>query len=165
MKKTLLLALLLILGSAYCRAKVKYSGMYSGYMYRITISVSTEDNEAFLSVHLEDESRSIIEEPKMLVKLMNDSVITLDGKLLNSIIVSRAGVVVSNVMLPIGSYISDAKFPISHEQISQFGQGIKKLRLNTTPKYHEKEWKKDKIGKKIYEEYLECSPNSFEDKF
>ena len=101
----------------------------------------------------------------MLIKLMNDSIIALEGKLINSNVMSRGGVVVSNIMMEASYYVSEAKYPISPEQISQFGQGIKKLRLNTIPNYHEKEWKKDKIGKKLYEEYLNCSPNSFEDKF
>jgi len=163
--KRLLPILLLLLGCAYCSAEVKYSGSHRGYHYILTISIVKENGKAFLDVLSMDRRRTQIEEPKMLIKLMNDSVIALEGKLINSNVMSRGGVVVSNIMMEASYYVSEAKYPISPEQISQFGQGIKKLRLNTSPYIHEKEWKKDKIGKKLYEEYLNCSPNSFEDKF
>ena len=39
------------------------------------------------------------------------------------------------------------------------------LNLKSTPNFHEKEWRKDKIGKKLYEKYKKCSGNSFEDGF
>lgn len=42
---------------------------------------------------------------------------------------------------------------------------MKKLRLNTSPKFHEKEWSCDKIGKKLFNAYLRSSSNSFEDGF
>ena len=61
--------------------------------------------------------------------------------------------------------ISEAKFLVSKEQIMQFKKGIKKLRLNTSPKYHERAWRKDKIGKKLFNAYMNSSPNSFEDGF
>ena len=65
----------------------------------------------------------------------------------------------------INHYITEAKFPISKEQVESLSKGVKKLRLNTSPQFHEKEWRKDKIGKKLYKKYKESSSNSFEDRF
>ena len=58
-----------------------------------------------------------------------------------------------------------AKCPRSKNQIEKFSKGIKKVRINTSPKYHEKEWRRDKIGKKLYAKYKESSSDSFEDNF
>ena len=73
--------------------------------------------------------------------------------------------VISGVYIASNHFISEAKFPITREQIEGFSKGIKKIRLNTSPKYHEKEWKKDKIGRILYEGYRKSSGNSFEDGF
>ena len=54
---------------------------------------------------------------------------------------------------------------ITKEQMNKIGMGVKKFRLNTSPKYIEKEWSKDKIGKKLYDKYLNSSSNSFQDGF
>ena len=159
--KRLLPILWLILGCAYCSAEVKYGGMSYGVQMRIT----KENNEAFLNVRLQDLTKVMTESPKMLIKLMNDSIINLDGKIMSTSHKNEGGVVVANIVVESDFIVSDAKFPITPEQIKQIGLGVKKLRLNTSPNYHEKEWKKDKIGKKLYEEYLNCSPNSFEDQF
>ena len=74
-------------------------------------------------------------------------------------------VMVGYTAVAINHFITEAKFPIAKDQIEQFSKGIKKLRLNTSPKFHEKEWRKDKIGKKLFEKYKESSGNSFEDNF
>ena len=72
---------------------------------------------------------------------------------------------IGNVAIADNHFISEAKFPIAKDQIEQFNKGIKKLRLNTSPKFHEKEWRRDKIGKLLYKKYKESSGNSFEDNF
>ncbi|MBR4708805.1 MAG: hypothetical protein IKP30_01675 [Bacteroidaceae bacterium] len=159
--KKLLPILLLILGCAYCSAEVKYGGM----SYSVQMRITKENGEAFLNFRLQDLTKVMTESPKMLIKLMNDSVLNLEGTLMSTSHKNEGGVVVYNIVVESEFIVSDAKFPITPEQIQQIGSGVKKLRLNTSPNYHEKEWKKDKIGKKLYEEYLNCSPNSFEDKF
>ena len=65
----------------------------------------------------------------------------------------------------INHYVTEAKFPLTKEQVESLLKGVKKLRLNTSPKFHEKEWRKDKIGKILYKKYMESSGNSFEDGF
>lgn len=72
---------------------------------------------------------------------------------------------INGVYMASNHFVSEAKFPITKEQMEKVGLGVKKLRLNTSPKYHEKSWSSDKIGKKLYNSYLKCSSNSFEDGF
>ena len=101
----------------------------------------------------------------MLIRLMDNSVISLEGKMMGVQSKSDGGVVISGVYVASNHFVSEARFPISIDEMQSFKHGLKKLRLNTSPKYHEKEWKRDKIGKKLYENYIKSSSNSFEDNF
>ena len=49
--------------------------------------------------------------------------------------------------------------------MEQLSKGIKKLRLNTSPDFHERKWRRDRIGKILYAKYMESSSNSFKDGF
>ena len=103
--------------------------------------------------------------PKLLLRLMDDSVISLEGYLLDSSNKSEGAYIIGNIAVDVNYKVTEAKFPISKEQVESLSYGVKKLRLNTSRSFHEKEWRKDKIGKKLYNKYLESSSNSFEDGF
>ena len=133
--------------------------------YNMKINVITDNDSIFLSIIYTDGKHKIVDEPKLLIKLMDDEIIYLDGQLLSNMSKSDGGVVISGLYFASNYFISEAKFPITRKEIEHFSKGIKKIRLNTSPKYHEKEWKRDKIGKILYESFKKCSPNSFEDGF
>ena len=138
--------------------------------YNVKINVSTENDSVFLSLILTSENKKMTDKPKLLLRLTDDTVISLEGTLLESTIKSDGAYImpmpyVGNIAINENHFITGAKFPITKEQIEQFSKGIKKLRLNTSPKFHEKEWRKDKIGKTLYKKYKESSGNSFEDNF
>lgn len=164
MKKVVWIILIMSALSIQVRAQVSYGDITWG-SYNMKINVVTDNDSIFLNIVYTDGKLKLADEPKLLLKLMDDEVISLDGQLLSNFSKADGGVVISGVYVASNHFISEAKFPISKEQIGQFSKGIKKLRLNTSPKYHEKEWKKDKIGKKLYESYKKSSPNSFEDGF
>ncbi|MCR5362756.1 MAG: hypothetical protein K6E73_12235 [Bacteroidales bacterium] len=159
--KLTLIALLLLCFGTYVVAQVSYGGI----TYNMKINVVTEDDSIFLHVIFKSENKKISDDPKLLIRFMDDTMISLEGKSLGSTQGSDGAVVISGVIIPDNYSISEAKFPISREQITKFGNGVKKLRLNTSPKFHEREWDKDKIGEKIYKSYLKSSSNSFEDGF
>lgn len=96
---------------------------------------------------------------------MDDSVISLEGDFIGSSEKDNGSVIVGNVAVASNEYVSEAKFPVSKTQIELFSKGIKKIRLNTSPDFHKKEWIRDKIGKKLYHQYKSSSGNSFEDNF
>ena len=164
MKKVLWIILIMSALSIQVRAQASYGDITWG-SYNMKINVVTDNDSIFLNIVYTDGKLKLADEPKLLLKLMDDEVISLDGQLLSNFSKSDCGVVISGVYVASKHFISEAKFSISKEQIGQFSKGIKKLRLNTSPKYHEKEWKKDKIGKKLYESYKKSSSNSFEDGF
>ena len=133
--------------------------------YNVKINVSTENDSTFLTLIITSERLKMSDSPKLLLRLMDDTVISLDGHLLSTSNKSEGAVMVGYTAVAINHFITEAKFPIAKDQIEQFSKGIKKLRLNTSPKFHEKEWRKDKIGKKLFAKYKESSSNSFEDNF
>lgn len=165
MNKIVLITLLFMSAlSIQVKAQATYGDITWG-SYNMKINVITENDSIFLNIVYTDEKRKLADAPKLLIKLMNNEIISLDGQLIGNMSKSDGGVIVSGIYVASNHFISEAKFPVSKEQISLFSKGIRKLRLNTSPKYHEKEWKKDKIGKILYESYKKCSSNSFEDGF
>ena len=46
-----------------------------------------------------------------------------------------------------------AIFSLSYEQLLMIAKGVKKLRLDTQPKFFEKEWRNGKFGKQLYKDY------------
>ena len=145
-------------------AQVSYGDLAFG-SYNMKINLITENDSIFLHVIYSDEKCTLSDDPKLLLRLMDDTVLSLEGKNLGRHNKSDGGVVISNIYIASDHMVSEAKFLVSKEQMMQFKKGIKKLRLYTSPKYHEREWRKDKIGKKLFNAYMKSSPNSFEDGF
>lgn len=164
MKNRLFLLILFLVISSHTFSQVSYGDLNWG-SYNVKVNVSTENDSIFLNITYTDYHNKIVDTPKLLIRFMDDSTISLDGNLLDTSNKTYGGVVVSGVILSANHFISEIKFPILKEQMNLFNLGVKKLRLNTSPKYHEKEWKRDKIGKKLYEAFINRSNNSFEDDF
>lgn len=162
--RKLLLLLIIAFSYSYCKAQVSYGDNFL-VDYNVKINLSIENDSTFLTLILTSERLRMSDNPKMLLRLMDDEVILLDGHMLVSTNKSEGAVMIGNTAVAINHYVTEAKFPIAKEQIEQFSKGIKKLRLNTSPKFHEKEWRRDKIGKKLFAKYKESSANSFEDNF
>ena len=146
------------------KAHVSYGDLAFGD-YNMKINISTEKDSIYLVVTYTDSKNKLTDTPRMLIRLMDNSVISLEGKMMGVQSKSDGGVVISGVYVASNHFVSEARFPISIDEMQSFKHGLKKLRLNTSPKYHEKEWKRDKIGKKLYENYIKSSSNSFEDNF
>lgn len=162
--RCLLIILLTVFPFITGKAQVSYGENFL-VGYNVKINLSTENDSTFLTLILTSERLKMSDSPKLLLRLMDDSVLSLDGYMLGSTNKSEGAVMIGNTAVAINHFITEAKFPITKDQIEQFSKGIKKLRLNTSPKYHEKEWRKDKIGKKLFAKYKESSSNSFEDNF
>lgn len=162
--RKLLMFLCLLSMPLISRAQASYGDLFL-VDYNIKINLSTEKDSTFITLMLTSEKLKMSDNPKLLLRLMDDTVISLDGHLLGSTNKSEGAVMIGNTAVAINYYVTEAKFPITKVQAESFSKGVKKLRLNTSPKYHEKEWKKDKIGKKLYEKYKDSSSNSFEDGF
>jgi len=64
-----------------------------------------------------------------------------------------AGIISGNVVIPITEISSTAQFRITSQQFEILNEGVAKIRLSMTPMNHERTFKKDKIGKKLYQFY------------
>ena len=162
--KRILSVLLIVLSCTYAQAQVRYGDRAFGDG-DIQINVSTEKDSVYLTFIVTSWKYKMSDSPEVLFRLMNDDIISLDGKLLDSSIMNEGAVMIGKLAVSSNEYITEAKFPIAKNQIEQFSKGIKKVRINTSPKYHQKEWRRDKIGKKLYAKYKESSSDSFEDNF
>ena len=153
MKKILLLTLLTI-GLAVKSQTV-------GYTYRplaaegcsMKYSVTKQDTAYYIIATVSSDRMKFLKESTMLIKNFDGEVIKLEGDLIGNDSES-AGVMVGNMMLPVTEINSTAQFRISQEQFELIRNGIAKVRLSTIPIEHERTFRKDKIGKKLYQFYL-----------
>ena len=65
-----------------------------------------------------------------------------------------AGMVIGNIVYPITEINSTAQFLITPQQFELLKDGVAKIRISMTPMNHEKSFKKDKIGKKLYDFFI-----------
>lgn len=145
-------------------AQVSYGNKYFGGT-NMNINVSTENDSIFLTVILISDRQKMVDAPKLLLRLTDEKVISLDGLLLASSSKNEGAYMIGNVAVASSYYITEAKFPITREQMEQLSKGVRKLRLNTSPNFHERNWRRDRIGKILYAKYMESSSNSFKDGF
>ena len=131
--------------AAYSQKTASY--VAKGYKY--TYNVVVQDSLCFLIVSFESGKNTFSAEPILMLKTFNDEVISLQGKTVEGK-TSTYGIISSGGMIPISVHKSMAQFPIRQQDIDKLNNGISKIRISTIPQQHEKEFKKDKIGQKLY---------------
>lgn len=158
--KKLLLILFLTLGLETIAQTV-------GYTYRpltaegcnMKYSVAKQDTAFYIIVTVRSERLKFLKESTFLIKTFDGEIIRLQGDLIDSGSES-AGVLVGNMMLPVTEINSTAQFRISQNQFELIKNGIAKVRLSTIPIEHERRFRKDKIGKKLYKLYQNARSKS-----
>lgn len=116
-------------------------------------SVSKQGNDYSIVATVRSDRMVFLSNPAMKIKTFDGDVIELKGNIIGGGSQS-AGIVSGNLIIPVTSINSTAQFSISPEQFELFKCGVAKIRLSMTPMNHERTFKKDKIGKKLYEFYL-----------
>ncbi len=132
-----------------------------GYYYKplaaegcnMKYSVTKQDTIYYIVATVKSERLSFLKEPIMLIKNFDGQVIKLYGNNIGNSS-ETGGILIGNVLCPETEIISTAQFKIMPEQFESIKNGISKVRLSTTPIVHEREFTKDKIGKKLYQFYL-----------
>ena len=119
---------------------MKYSVAKQGTEYSIVATVRS-DRMAFLS------------NPTMKIKTFTGEYLELKGTVIGNGSQS-AGIISGNIVLPVTEISSTAQFRITPQQFEVLNEGVAKIRLSMTPMNHERTFKKDKIGKKLYQFYL-----------
>ena len=115
-------------------------------------SVEKQDSSFYIIATVVADQLSFLAEPQMKIKTFNNDTITLKG-----VNIGRGqgyvGTVAPGLMLYEASSI--AQFPVTPQQFELIKDGVAKIRISMTPTDHKKTFKKDKIGKKIYNLFLE----------
>lgn len=120
---------------------------------KMNYGVVKQDTSYYIIATVRSEKMHFLNEPSMKIRTFNDDVLTLNGQLIDSSNKS-AGIMVGYVMVPLTEITSIAQFRITPEQFEKIKSGISKVRLSMVPMNHERTFKKDKIGKKLYQFYL-----------
>ena len=119
----------------------------------VSYSIAQQDSLFYLFVTIKSDRFKFLNSPIMKLKTFNNSVLTLNGKSLGDGTTS-AGIVIGNMVLPISELQTTAQFQITESQIEMLNEGISKVRITAIPINHERTFKKDKVGKKLYKLYL-----------
>ena len=131
-----------------------------GYTYRplaaegcnMQYSIAQQNGEYFIIATVKSDRLTFLKESSFWLKTTDGEIIKLQGEVIGGGSES-AGIVSGNIVIPVTEISSTAQFRISEEELEKLNQGIIKLRLSTTPIEHERTFKKDKIGKKLYQFY------------
>lgn len=119
----------------------------------VRCSVAKQDSIYSLVVTVKSSEYKYLSNPTMLIRTFGDKVIKLQGTHLGDD-KETTGILIGSIMCPVSEISTTAQFRITPEQFEQIKDGVKKVRLSMTPKVHEKEFSKDKIGSKLYNLYL-----------
>ena len=118
-------------------------------------SVARQDTSYYIVATVRSDRMQYLSEPTMKIRTFNDEVFELKGVSLGSGSES-AGILMGNIMVPVTEINSTAQFKIMPQQFEMIKNGVAKIRLSMTPMNHERTFKKDKIGKKLYKFYLKA---------
>ena len=116
-------------------------------------SITKQEGKFYIIVTVKSDRLLFLQQSTFWLKTFEDDVIKLKGSSIGNGSESL-GIVSGNIVIPVTEISSTAQFEISEEQLALLNKGISKVRLSTTPIEHEKNFKKDKIGKKLHQFYL-----------
>ena len=131
-----------------------------GYTYKalaaegcnMEYSVAKQDTMYSIVATVRSDMMKFLSEPTMKIRTFSGKYLELKGTVIGNRSQS-AGIVSGYVVIPVTEISSTAQFWITPQQFEILNEGVAKLRLSMTPMNHERTFKKDKIGKKLYQFY------------
>lgn len=131
-----------------------------GYTYKalaaegcnMKYSVAKQDTMYSIVATVRSDKMSFLSEPTMKIRTFSGKYLELKGTVIGNGSQS-AGIISGNVVIPVTEISSTAQFRITPQQFEILNEGVAKIRLSMTPMNHERTFKKDKIGKKLYLSY------------
>lgn len=162
MKKGLIILIALMLNIiAYAQSDVSYNHKpFTAESCSVQYYVGSENNTFYIYVLVKSDRLVFPAEPSMKVRTFGGDVLDIPGENISQQ-TSTGGVVMGNTVVPYTVLNALARFAITEQQFEQLSHGVKKVRLNTVPIYHEKEFKKDKIGATLYKMYQNQKDKDF----
>lgn len=131
-----------------------------GYTYKalaaegcnMKYSVAKQDTMYSIVAIVRSDRMNFLSEPTMKIRTFSGKYLELKGTVIGNGSQS-AGIISGNVVIPVTEISSTAQFWITPQQFEILNEGVAKIRLSMTPMNHERTFKKDKIGKKLYQFY------------
>lgn len=131
-----------------------------GYTYKalaaegcnVKYSVAKQDTMYSIVATVRSDRMNFLSEPTMKIRTFSGKYLELKGTVIGNGSQS-AGIISGNVVIPVTEISSTAQFRITPQQFEILNEGVAKIRLSMTPMNHERTFKKDKIGKKLYQFY------------
>lgn len=150
MKKVFLFAIMLVWSALIFAQSVSYSYKpLAAEGCSVRYSVAKQDSSYFIVVTIKSDRFQFLKETTMMIRNFSDEVLKLEGKHIGDGS-ETAGIVAGNLVLPVTSLSTTAQFPITPEQMEFLRSGVAKIRITAIPMNHERTFKKDRIGKKLY---------------
>lgn len=122
----------------------------------VRYTVAKQDSSSYIVVTIKSDRFKFLSESTMLIRTYKDEVIKLEGKHINDGS-ETGGIVSGNIVIPVTEISTTAQFKITDEQIEKLKDGVAKIRITAIPMNHERTFKKDKIGKKLYKYFNELA--------
>ncbi|CCX69802.1 putative uncharacterized protein [Prevotella sp. CAG:255] len=132
-----------------------------GYTYKalaaegcyMKYSVAKQDTIYSIIATVRSDRMNFLNEPTMKIRTFTGKYLELKGTVIGNGSQSTS-IISGNIVIPVTEISSTAQFRITPQQFKILNEGVAKIRLSMTPMNHERTFKKDKIGKKLYQFYL-----------
>ncbi len=128
-----------------------------GYTYKgchMKYSVAKQDTIYSIIATTRSEKMNFLAEPIMKIRTFTDKYLELRGTVIGNGSQS-AGIICGGIIIPVTEISSTAQFRITPQQFEILNEGVAKIRLSMIPVNHERTFRKDKMGKKLYLFYLD----------
>lgn len=120
----------------------------------MSYSVSKQGTEYSIIATVRSDRMKFLNDPTMKIRTFSGTYLELKGIALGNGS-ETAGIISGNIVIPITEINSTAQFKITPQQFEILKEGVAKIKLSMSPMNHERTFKKDKIGEKLYEAFLE----------
>lgn len=155
-------ALMLVCASANAQDASYSHDTFSKDGCHVEYSSIRQDKKAFIIVAVDNGgSLGFTDSPEMLLRTGDNEVLKLSGKNLGFREKKGDTYFFGDTFHDTSSQVGMAQFEITEAQIKKLKSGVIKVRLTTTPFIHEKEFKKDKIGEKLYKAFSKKENSDF----
>ena len=150
MKKVLLFAIMSVWAVLSFAQSVSYTYKpLAAEGCSVMYTVAKQDSSYYIVVSIKSDRFQFLKETTMMLRNFNNEVLKLEGKHIGDGS-ETGGIVAGNMVIPVTELSTTAQFPITPKQMEFFSNGIAKIRITAIPMNHERTFKKDKIGKKLY---------------
>lgn len=150
MKRIIVLFISMVICLCVYAESISYSyKIFSEAGCSVKYQAKKQGETTYLLVTVKSDNLTMSATPELKIRTANDDVITIEGQSAGGTSES-ALIPVGGILMPISENKVQALFPVEDEQIELLKNGVSKIRITLLPVNHERPFKNDKFGKKLY---------------